>query len=124
MAGGSIPWTRILDSDRFSTGAVWTPDSSHVVYVADQDTDDVYELYISTADGVINTKPTPPLPAAGDVEIAILARDGSKVFYVAQQDTAGVSELYSVPLPGVGPSTKLSGEMTTLGDVISLVNVR
>jgi len=45
-----------------------SPDGGRVVYRADQDTDEVFELYASKLDGTGNVRLNVPLPAGLDVE--------------------------------------------------------
>ena len=62
---------------RSSTARLWrgamslspqfSPDSSRVLYVADQDTDEVFEIYSVPAGGGTPTKLNGPLVAEGDV---------------------------------------------------------
>jgi Tol biopolymer transport system component len=93
-------------------GEVWTleisPDGSRVVYMADQDTDEIPELYTVPAAGGAATKLNAPLPGNGRTFGSFrISADSTTVVYRAEQDTEGVSEFYSVPLSG-GPSIKLN----------------
>ena len=73
-----------------------TADSSRVVYWADQDTNDVFELYSRPADGSgAAVKLNGPLVAGGDVADFRIAPDSSRVVYRADQSTDEVFELYS-----------------------------
>ena len=103
----------------------WSPDSSRLSYVADQDADDVFELYTVAPDGTQNVKVSGTLTGGGDVlyptsAFGFLDRywapDGSRIAYVADQDTDDVFELYS-SLPGGGGNIKLSGSLVAGGDV-------
>lgn len=49
-------------------GVHWSPDSNWVVYRADQDADEVYELYVSRSDGSANIKVNVPLSANQRIE--------------------------------------------------------
>jgi hypothetical protein len=108
-----------------------SPDSSHVVYGADQDTDQVQELYSVLIDGSAPPqKLNSPLVAGGDVSLSFrISPDSNRVVYRADQDTFGVSELYSVPIDGSAPPQKLNSPLVAGGDVslsfrISLDNNR
>ena len=75
-----------------------SPDSSMVVYKADQDTVGVSELYIVPIGGGIVTKLNDPLVSGGDVNSFRFSPDSSIMIYEADQDTDEVDELYSVLL--------------------------
>jgi hypothetical protein len=74
------------------------------VYTADQDVDEVYELYSVPIDASASpVKLNGPLVAGGDVLLEStstlrvqITPDGTRVLYVADQDTDEVLELYSV----------------------------
>ena len=94
-----------------------SPDSSRVIYRADQQTDDVFELYSVPLGGGTVTKLNDPLVAGGDVMSGFLiSPDSKRVIYRADQQTDGVFELYSVPLGG-GSVTKLNDPLVANGDV-------
>lgn len=107
VAGGNI----IMNSIRIS------PDSSRIIYMADQDTLNVIELYSAqlTVPGS-SIKLNAPLigPIFGAPKIT---PDSSRVVYNAEQDIGGVSELYNVPIGG-GPITKLNAPLMP-GDNVS-----
>ncbi len=102
-----------------------SPDSSRVVYLADQETDEVFELWSVPITGGEAIKLNAPLPAGGQVSGSnsevdhpfLISPDNRRVVYLADQETHNVFELWSVPLTG-GKPTKLN---TTLaggkGDV-------
>ena len=94
-----------------------SPDSSRVVYMADQDTDGVWELFSVPIGGGGTTKLNGPMVAAGDVDSLFgIIPDGSRVVYRADQDVNSKRELYSVPVTG-GPDIKLNSTPTAGGDV-------
>ncbi len=93
-----------------------TPDSSRVVYRADQDTDDVIELYTVPITGGPSTKLNNTLVLGGDVAPDRdglpqpdfqITPDSQRVMYLADARTDGVLELHSASLDGSG-STVLS----------------
>jgi predicted outer membrane repeat protein len=90
-----------LNGALVSGGAVWefqiSPDSSQVVYVADQDRAAVRELYGVPLDGsVAPVKLNGALVSGGTVDYRFqISPDSSQVVYVADQDTDGVHELYA-----------------------------
>ena len=99
-----------------------SPDSTRVVYVADQDTDNVVELYSvpikgPAADGIKLNKVILP---GGFLTPAIrLSPNSRRVVYAAALDTAGVLELYSTPIGGpAAAGVKLNGVLVTGGNVL------
>lgn len=105
-----------------SIWAFWiTNDGQRVVYVADQDTDNVKELYSVPMDGsALPIKLNPTLVSGGnvvDTQFA-LTPNGHRVVYVADKDNDEIFELYSVPTTGpITATVKLNGTLTTGGDV-------
>ena len=96
-------------------------DSSRVLYHADQDTNQVFELYTVKSDGSEDPiKVSGDLVAGGDVSLTgfQFSPDSSRVIYVADQDTDFVNELYIVPSDG-GKAVKVNGELVAGGDVSS-----
>ena len=78
-----------------------SPDGSTVVYRADQDTEQVFELYSVPIGGGVATKLNGALTASGDVWGGFqISPDGFTVVYRAVQDTDQLTELYSVPIGG------------------------
>ena len=119
--GGGLPIE--LNGALTSGGDVWdrgvsiSPDSSTVIYRADQDTDDVVELFSVPLVGGVPIKLNGPLGSSGDVvRPAQISPDGSTVVYLADQDSDNVVELYSVPIGG-GVPTKLNDSLVSGGDV-------
>jgi Tol biopolymer transport system component len=83
-----------------------SPDSRYVVYIADQDTLNVDELYSVPIGGGASTKLNDQLVSDGDVFFASISPDSTRVVYSAEQTTNGVTELYSAPIaanPGPRP---------------------
>ena len=87
--------------------------SSTVVYRADQDINDVFELYRAGS----GAKLTPPLSGAQDVTSFAVLPDKSGVVYIADQDSDDVFELYLVRFAIPGTSTKLNGALAGAQDV-------
>jgi hypothetical protein len=114
VAGGSIQ----SDFDRAFRIA---PDNSSVVYVADETTNDVIEIYrVPFSTPGVSTKLNGPLVAGGGVQLFdtfSITPDSSSVLYIADQTTNGAFELYRVPFATPGVSTKLNGPLTSGGDV-------
>jgi Tol biopolymer transport system component len=103
ISGGNVLGSRV------------SPDSSTTVYIADQDTDDVYELYrVTLEDGAV-TKISDVLIPSGDVFYFEISPDSSTVVYVADQNTDNVYELYSVPIHG-GIATRIHPPLHFFGN--------
>jgi Tol biopolymer transport system component len=122
-AGGTavkLNATLVTNGDVGSNGILISPDSSRVVYTADQDADNVFEIFSVPIAGGTPVKLNGSMVANGDVAVAPAGRaispDGSRVVYVADQDTDEVLEVFSVPIAG-GTPVKLNGPMATGGDV-------
>jgi Tol biopolymer transport system component len=100
-----------------------SPDGARVVYRADQDTDEVFELYSAPIDGsAAPVKLNPPLVSGSvgvvyDGSVAISA-NSRRVVFLAEQ--SGQTELYGVPIDG-GASVKLSGPLAPDRDVSRFV---
>ena len=77
-----------------------SPDGSTVVYRADQDADNVSELYSVPIGGGAVTKLNGALVIYGDVQSVHIIPNGSTMVSRADQDTDQVFELYSVPIGG------------------------
>ena len=69
------------------------PDSSGVVYVADQTTVDVFELFRTVFSGP-NSQVNPPFVGFEDVVDFVLLPNSTGVVYKADQNTDGVNEIY------------------------------
>ena len=73
-----------------------------MVYWADQETDNVYELYSVPLGGpaAAGVKLNGAMVTGGYVHNFLISPDSSRVVYLADQQTDNVYELYSVPLGG------------------------
>lgn len=91
-------------------------DRRFVVYMADQDSDEVVELYSVALRDASVRKLNGPLVAEGDVREFQVSADGTRVVYRADQDLDEQLELYSVPVGG-GTVVRLNGPMVAGGDV-------
>jgi len=117
---GSLPaGGNVLDPTTLVPSFGMSPDSTTVVYLADQETDEVIELYSVSIGGGPATKLNGSLTGAGDVlpwpkhgPAFEITSDGARVVYLADQETDEVIELYSVPIGG-GTPVKLHGTLTS-----------
>jgi hypothetical protein len=73
-----------------------SPDSTSVVYIADQTINDVFELYRTVFFGGANSKLNPDYVAGKNVDAFLILPNSAGVIYRADQNTVGVSELYSL----------------------------
>ena len=95
-----------------------TSDDARVVFVADRDNDEVFELYsVPLGGGTITKLNTDFGTTLKDVTGFLISPDGTLVVYLADQDTDEVFELYSVPVAG-GTVTKISASMVSGGDAL------
>lgn len=78
----------------------YSPDGAWIVYRADQDTDEILELYRAPAGGGAPVKLDAPLGRSGDVEDFRISPDSRRVVYAADVVVGGVRDLYSVPIEG------------------------
>ena len=91
--------------------------TERIVYLADQDINDVFELYL----GGSSIKLNPPLSQGKNVLDFQITPDKTAVVYRADQDTNDVFELYRVEFAKPGVSTKLNSPLPVGGDVWSAV---
>jgi hypothetical protein len=87
--------------------------SGTVVYLADQNTDGVFELFLASSGVKLN----PQLVSGGNVTSFALTPDKTAVVYIADQTTNDVFELYQVNIATPGVSVKLNGTLVLGGDV-------
>lgn len=87
--------------------------TERIVYLADQDINDVSELYLVGSSIKLN----PPLSQGKNVLDFQITPDKTAVVYRADQDTNDVFELYRVEFAHPGVSTKLNRLLPTGGDV-------
>jgi Tol biopolymer transport system component len=120
IAGGAVlklnaPLAPGRDVDAF--GTLITPDGLHVVFRADLDTDDVFDIYRVPLAGGANLRLNGTLTAGGYVFQFRPTPDSSRLVYAAFQNSVDVLEVFSVPLAG-GPVTPVSGPLVTGGSVL------
>jgi len=95
-----------------------SPNGSRVLYHADQNADEVFEIFSVPSGGGTSVRLNGPLVALGDVNAAGLqfSPDSARVLYTADQFVDETVELFCVPSVG-GTAVKLSGDMVAGGDV-------
>ncbi|MGH9868011.1 MAG: FG-GAP-like repeat-containing protein [Candidatus Polarisedimenticolia bacterium] len=92
-------------------------DGTTVVYLADQDTNDAFEIYSVGVSGGTPVKLNPPYGAGSFATWFTITPDSNRVIYLANQSGSGATlELYSVPIVG-GTVTKLNGALVSGGSV-------
>ncbi len=105
----------------------WEPNSTFIAYVADQDTNDKFELYVSPSDSNIGNRKVSGIPMVGsgirenppvpsEAYLFGWAPDSSRLAYIADQDTVDIFELFTSN-PDGADNRKLSGPMGFNGDV-------
>jgi len=102
-----------------------TPDSTRVLYVADQDVDETFELYLAPIDGSERAKKlNGRLVGGGDVATSDsrhsflqFTPDGTEVVYAADERRDGTIELFVAPLDASRSSRRVSGLIEDGGDV-------
>lgn len=101
-----------------ANGLQFSPDGSRILYHADQDVDEIFEIYSVPSGGGAPVKLNGPLVAGGDVSDKGLqfSPDGSRILYLANQVTNSVDELFIVPSSG-GTPVKINGALANGGDV-------
>jgi hypothetical protein len=98
----------------------FSPDGATIGYIADQDTDEMLELYAAAAStpGVTH-KLNGALIAEGDVCRFKFSPNSARVAYCADQDVDGQLELYTTALTAPGQSVKLNPPLVAGGEVTS-----
>lgn len=88
----------------------WSPDSTRIAYQADQEADDVFDLFVSPADSAGGARRlSGPMAADGDVLSYRWAPDGARIAYAADQAVNDMWELYVAAQDGSQGNTKVFG---------------
>ena len=110
-------------SGSFTTGDLHfalTHDGNSVVYRADQDVDDVFELHLAPIDASqAPIRLNEPLDPNEDIAAGFRFRGGTRVVYRSDQDPTAALELFSVPTNGSQVSRKHSAPLVPNGNVLS-----
>lgn len=101
------------------TSFQFRPSGTHVAYLADQDIDEVFEVFRVLSGGGNVLKLNPDLPAGRSVTSYAISPSGSRLVYIADQVFSNVFELFMVSFLG-GTSTKLNPTPVLGGDVHEL----
>jgi len=119
-----------LNGDLVSNGNVLSsfkisPDSSRVIYQADQNNNDIFELFSAPIDGSASaSRLNSNLPSGGDVLGDFkISSDSSHVVYLADQNNNQVNELYSVPINGSANPTRLNTQLSGNRDVFPIFHI-
>lgn len=105
-AGAPVKLSGNLPANGFTGELGISPDSSRVVYLAQQDTAGVGELYSVPIGGPAGAavKLNGALAPGGSVGSFHISPDSTRVVYAAPQNLGNQSELYSVPISGPASS--------------------
>jgi Tol biopolymer transport system component len=97
----------------------WAPDSSRVAYIADQDTEDLFELYTNLPEGGNNLRISQRIGLDRDVDQFAWAPDSQEIAYLANHNLLTAIDLYTA-LPDVASSGQQNSTGMTAGqEVIS-----
>jgi len=125
IAGGGPP-TRISGpmnpgGEVHYDGFLISHDSQRVVYTADQDWDEVRELFSVPIAGGLSSKLNGRMSPGGNVDyrFTLISPDDQSVVYLADQDTDETYEAFSVRILG-GIATKLNPPLPLASDIIEL----
>ncbi len=80
--------------------ARFSADEKYIVYRADQNDDEVHELYSVPVTGGSSVRLNKDLPDGVDIFSFGITSDNQRVIYMAAQNDADVTELFSVPING------------------------
>ena len=101
----------------------WSPNSSRIAYVADLNSDDVFELFTSQPTvATASTRVSGTLQGGGVItgpfsdSPPAWSPDSTTIAYIAQQNTPGVNEVYVGKANGTG-TVKVSGNLTVNNSV-------
>lgn len=106
LSGDMPPGQGVGAVESSYTSFTISPDSQSVVYVADQDTNDVFELYSVPITGGEPVKLNPPV-TIGDVRSHWISPDSQHVVFTADFITKWKDDIYSAPMSG-GAAVKLN----------------
>lgn len=120
---GVIQLSNVVPGGDVTDDFLWAPNDSMLAYVADQEIDETFELFITLLDGVITgTRVSTTLVSDGDVDTSngfIWALASTQLIYRADQDSDEVFELYTSTTNGDSSTAgvKISGDLVNGGSV-------
>jgi len=115
VTGGNLAHGNVVNVPSFRL----TPDGNTLVYQADQDTDEVVELYAVPTDGHLPaTKVNAPLATGGDTFGYWIAPNSARLLYGADQSADAVYEFFTTILPDD------SLELESLGEIPPGMGIR
>ncbi len=125
LNGPLVPGGNVVRSGSSLSPFLISPDGARVVYQADQEVNERFEIYGVPIDGSAPpVKLNGPLVSGGDVAPSSfnylafrITSDGSRVVYSADQEQDDLFELFSASIAGGSSSIKLSGPSVPAGDV-------
>lgn len=113
---------------------VWSPDSAQVAYVADQNYQNTWELFVSSLNGDVGVRVSGDLPAGREGNTDVIRRDdtsnsvasqtddvvqwspdGSRIAYIGDYESNQLFELYTVK-PDGSDIQRISGSMVNSAD--------
>ena len=105
----------VANGDVSTSRFYFTTDSQYILYLADQEVDNLVEMFRVPVGGGESVKISPPMVAGGNVANLKIDPESGRVVYEADQETNEVFELWSITVEG-GGLTKLSGPFVLGGD--------
>jgi hypothetical protein len=99
------------------------PNSSGLVYNADQTTDGVEEIYRVVFGFPGSPRINPALAIGQNVATYTVSPDSNSVVYRANQDNPGIVELYRAAFSSLGASTKLNAPLV-VGETVANFTVQ
>ena len=103
---------------------VLLPNSTGVVYKADQNTDGVNEIYLAVFGFPASTRLNPALSIGQNVATYTVSPDSASAIYLANQDNPAVTELYRAMFSSPGVSAKLNAPPLGAGKNVTDFAVR
>ncbi len=109
---------QVYGESRALSDFAWAPDSSRIAYEADQDIDNVIEIFASGPDGDSNVRVSGPIVSGGYIYTYTFkwAPDSSHIAYLAAQESTDRGELFTSD-PFGNNNTTVSGELVEDGNV-------
>jgi Tol biopolymer transport system component len=106
-----------LAAGRSCDWLVLSPDGERVVYYADQDHDERYELYSVALGGGAAVKLNDELMPGGRIFDWEITPDDESVVYTADTEGDGIVELFTAPLAGGSAPVKLNAPLGPTADI-------